>query len=184
MIETAISLERPLSLTYIDNTGQLTQRTVEPHTFVWENHDGYLYAYCRLREDFRHFKLSGIQRLALAEGSFTHTLDLYEGSEELLRDNWEAAMDKIWRDDEDDEPYYDILFSCSKELLDEAFMAFDEGVEVLEATGSGRYLLSLFAPFSPPVLGFFMGFGRQAKVLAPEEFKTLLKEKAQEVLQL
>jgi predicted DNA-binding transcriptional regulator YafY len=150
MIETAISLERPLSLTYIDNTGQLTQRTVEPHTFVWENHDGYLYAYCRLREDFRHFKLSGIQRLALAEGSFTHTLDLYEGSEELLRDNWEAAMDKIWRDDEDDEPYYDILFSCSKELLDEAFMAF----------------------------------GRQAKVLAPEEFKTLLKEKAQEVLQL
>ncbi|NLW54947.1 MAG: WYL domain-containing protein, partial [Clostridiaceae bacterium] len=128
-----------------------------PITFTWENHDGYLYAYCRLREDFRHFKFSGIQRLTLVEGSFTHHLDPLE--------DWNEDWEDDWEEEDSSEPYYDIVFSCTEDLLGEVFLSFDEEVEVLKESAGGRYLLSVYAPFSPMVLGFFMGFGQKLKVL-------------------
>lgn len=172
LIETAIALQKPLALTYIDKDGNVTHRQVEPVIFSREEEGGFLYAYCQLREAFRHFNLSGIQALALTDGSFTHPFDPQE------------FLAKIFGDEQEDEPYFDILFTCEEALLDEVFLTFEEGVEVLEESAGGKYLMSLFAPLSPQVLGFFMGFGRQTKVLAPQECKDLLKEKARELLGL
>jgi hypothetical protein len=50
--------------------GQATSREVEPLGVVYYANAWYLIAWCRLRADYRHFRLDRIQQLALRETTF------------------------------------------------------------------------------------------------------------------
>ena len=47
-----------------------TQRDVEPHGIVFYGGAWYLVAWCRLRQDFRHFRIDRIRRLELLPAGF------------------------------------------------------------------------------------------------------------------
>jgi predicted DNA-binding transcriptional regulator YafY len=55
---------------------------------------------------------------------------------------------------------------------------------VVEERANGDFVLSLTAPFERMWFSLLMGFGRQVEVLEPEELRTLLREKAEEILSL
>lgn len=69
-IKTALSERRLLSFEYNDHHGNPIARIAEPYQLVLKGNHWYCQTYCRLREDFRLFKLSRMSRLQLKEEFF------------------------------------------------------------------------------------------------------------------
>ncbi|MEM9514317.1 MAG: WYL domain-containing protein [Actinomycetota bacterium] len=59
-IEQSLADRRVLRITYCDDRGQETQRTIEPVMAAWGNDRWYVVAQCRLRDDIRWFRMDRI----------------------------------------------------------------------------------------------------------------------------
>lgn len=66
VIHKAIAAATPLTLTYRDDAGRDTTRTVEPRALLSLGRRRYLLAYCRTRHAERHFRLDRIRSLTPA----------------------------------------------------------------------------------------------------------------------
>jgi predicted DNA-binding transcriptional regulator YafY len=66
----AIQQSRQISFFYMSATGSVSNRTVEPARLYWEHGMWYLEGYCLLRHANRHFRISRITQLTIAEQSF------------------------------------------------------------------------------------------------------------------
>ena len=69
LVKKAALTRRPLSFTYYSSAGMKSCRTVEPARLVFKGGCWYLSAYCRTRQDWRIFRLSRMESLALEEGT-------------------------------------------------------------------------------------------------------------------
>ena len=66
----AIEASRAVEINYTDARGFSSYRTIEPYTLVFKSGAWYIYAMCKLRGDFRLFKLSRISDLRLTSKGF------------------------------------------------------------------------------------------------------------------
>ena len=66
-VEQAIVEERVVDIHYVDKTGEFTARTVEPVAVLGVKPHWYLWAYCRLREAPRAFRLDRIRFAGLRD---------------------------------------------------------------------------------------------------------------------
>lgn len=67
----AIELRKPVSFEYLDTDSRESKRTVEPLSIVMGGAVWYLHAWCRLREDFRLFRIARMASLRMEAGSFS-----------------------------------------------------------------------------------------------------------------
>ncbi len=70
IIQAALQESRLVSFAYIAHHGKKTIRTVEPYQLVLKSGHWYFQGYCRVRNDFRLFRLSRISNLQLNEETF------------------------------------------------------------------------------------------------------------------
>ena len=71
IIQKALEENKLLSLLYLNHKGAQTHRIVEPYQLVSKYSHWYVQCYCRMREDFRLFKLARILSLELQEEGFS-----------------------------------------------------------------------------------------------------------------
>ncbi|MEY3775251.1 MAG: hypothetical protein RLZZ129_2031 [Verrucomicrobiota bacterium] len=70
-VQQGVVLRRVLRMGYHGRErAEETQRDVEPHGIVFYGGAWYLVAWCRLRQDFRHFRIDRIRRLELLPAGF------------------------------------------------------------------------------------------------------------------
>ncbi len=69
-ISEAMEKSRALDINYTDAHGFASYRTIDPYTLVFKAGAWYVYALCRLRGDFRLFKLSRISEMRMTSKSF------------------------------------------------------------------------------------------------------------------
>lgn len=67
MIKKGIFDSTPLSFSYFSNNGENTKRIVEPLKLIFKSNSWYLYGFCRLRKDYRFFKLRRMDDLEIIE---------------------------------------------------------------------------------------------------------------------
>ncbi len=67
----ALRGKRLTGITYRSYGGQATARVVEPMTLVYKGSGWYLYGFCRMRADYRLFRVSRIQELEIKGETFT-----------------------------------------------------------------------------------------------------------------
>ena len=65
LLQEAIENRAVLNVHYVNRTGDATEREFEPHTLVLKQGLWYCYAYCRLRNEFRLFKVGRIRKCKL-----------------------------------------------------------------------------------------------------------------------
>lgn len=71
VLQQAIRQRRLLWLRYFGfNEQQISERTVEPHQLIYSNGAWYFAAYCRLRQDFRSFRLDRVEEMRLQRDHF------------------------------------------------------------------------------------------------------------------
>ncbi len=73
VVRDCIEQKRVLDIKYTDANGYVSYRSVEPYTLVFKAGAWYLYAMCKLRGDFRLFKLTRISDLRRTSKSFIRT---------------------------------------------------------------------------------------------------------------
>ncbi|MDT3428511.1 putative DNA-binding transcriptional regulator YafY [Paenibacillus forsythiae] len=163
LIKEALEESVTVSFAYVSAEGTATARCVEPYTLVMKGQSWYLYGYCRLREDFRLFKLPRMKDVVKGAEVFTRL--------ELSFGDWP------WND-----------YPGERESLTEIILHFAAGdkhiaeerfdCSELQADGSGGYTVALRYPVDEWLYGFLLSLGPAAEVLEPEHVRQRLGERA------
>ncbi len=163
-IKDAIRDRRMIRFLYYTNE-TLTERLAEPYQIIFKESNWYLYAFCRLRNDFRLFKLRRMSGLEILDESFAPR----PFSVEDLR--WEESYDK------NDQMEITVLFDpVMKYSVDDIF-----GVENYEYTDDGRLRVTFLMPAGAWLPGFLLGFGDKAEVVEPSELREKISRMAEDV---
>lgn len=157
VLERAIKKLNTVFIIYHDRGGKITDRTVEPISFVLKEGLWYLYAYCRLRNDYRTFKISRIETIIInserfdkhkADKGFSFTQTENKEKIELILKVYEKAR-------------YDV-----EEWL---------GIESVKASKEGDfYIASANVTDSNELMGKLMSFGGNIKILTPKSLQKRL----------
>lgn len=158
----AIDLLREVDITYIDARGSVSYRTIQPYTLVFKEGAWYVYAMCRLRGDFRLFKLSRINDLRLTSKSFVKTES--------------KLVEKLGL-----EYYNDVYVDLEFELFPASPVteSVTDWLGVSAITERGTKLVARAeVPLSDTLYKRLLSYGSSIKVLNPPELKEKLKEEA------
>ena len=158
----AIEEKRLILINYRDAEGAVTERRVEPAAVVYLWQSWYLYAYCRLREDWRLFKLARIESVQTLMAGFTARA---EPSADAWREEWESRTPTRLK----------LLISP------EAAARGDEWFETSLATPDGGRIVDVELPENDWLLGFLLSFGEGLRVLEPEGVARALAERARRI---
>ena len=163
------ALERQVvTFRYGSSKGEITQRTVEPTSLHLKGYSWYLYGYCRLRGDFRLFKLSRIRDVERTDESFAERPGAEQPPEfpepDPLADRRDAEEIRL-------------RFSEDARIRAEEFFGFDSVVNTplgIEAT--------VLWPIDEWVISFLLGFGEALTILSPTSLREELRRRADRIV--
>ncbi|SFG92863.1 Predicted DNA-binding transcriptional regulator YafY, contains an HTH and WYL domains [Desulfotomaculum arcticum] len=167
LLKQAIDALKTVSFEYCNAKGELSSREVEPHTLVLKGQKWYLYAYCRIRDSFRLFKLSRMKNVQVNDAGFSRRETNLE----------ELPWDKEWHRSQN---VVHIVLGINPEvriLAEEWF-----GVENVLPDGNGRFTVALSFPEDDWLYGFILSFGSHVEVLEPEHLRDKIRNTAREIL--
>lgn len=163
LIKNAIREKKLIRFSYFSVKGEHTKRIVEPLKLVFKNSNWYLYGYCRLKKDYRMFKLNRIKNIKLIDTVFIRVLskDIFSNIDYKFRNEIEIVL-KI-----DNSLSYRVYDEFEH---DNIFLA-DEGYFIVKV----KYLEDNW------LYGYIMSFGENVEVLEPIHVRNIIKEKIMEM---
>lgn len=157
-IKAAIFKKTLIVFTYFGNRGCCSKRTVEPMKLVFKSKDWYLYGFCRLRNDYRYFKLTRIKNLALCEETFVRDVPANLPAQASLKAEHLISMK--------------LKFSPEA-----AFRVYDEFTDCAAADRQGNLYVSVDLPDNGVLFSYLLSFGDSVEVLEPIDVREQMKEK-------
>jgi len=165
----AVNDRKLIRFKYTSRDSGEQEREVEPMALVLKTYSWYLHGYCRLRGDYRIFKLSRIRELSVQSESFVRReKSLAELNERWKRPEKEAA----------DTPVQAVLrfkASAAVSVLDR----FDESE--IEQLSDGHLLVRTTYPNERWLLGTILHYMTDVKVLEPASIAMKVKRIATEI---
>lgn len=149
ILKSGIIDKRTVSFDYFGNSSNKSHRIVEPLKLIFKGQAWYFYGYCRLKSDYRLFKLTRIKKPVLENEVFCRVIP------DILPENTDSQVPK--------------MIKC--------IMKFEKGIEYrvydefnlhdikLEADGS--LLVTAFFPDDEWLYGYLMTFGSNLEVIEP-----------------
>lgn len=161
LFKRAIAEHKTVRFDYYYAKGEVP-REIEPYFVEFRWNAWYVFGWCKLREDFRRFKLNRLWNYILTDNSFTSR---------FVPDEKANAQDAF------PEPYQiKILFDKSVRFrLIEVY-----GLTCYEETADGL-LLTLDYTNKDYMFSWILGFGDKAKVLEPDEIRAEFAEIAKNI---
>ncbi|MBQ2723998.1 MAG: YafY family transcriptional regulator [Clostridia bacterium] len=153
-MQTCIAQTTVVKLGYSDDKGVQTTRDVEPYALVLKDNLWYAYCFCRLRQDFRFFKISRIMS-AVATKEIFPARD-YKVDPNTLGSN----VDKVQR------TKVKLLVESSASTHVAEWL----GVHNLQQTDEGL-VASAEMPFDDYLVRKILSFGKDVTVLSPRALK-------------
>lgn len=162
MIKTAILNKNQIEFVYYNSNGEQNKRIVEPLQIWFKDKSWYLISYCKLKEDYRIFKIARIKEI------------------KMLQEHFERELPKEKKEEKYNFKNISLELEISKEM---AYRVYDE-FESREITKKedGNFIVNVEYPENEWVYGYILSFGEYAKVLKPDYAKTVIKEKLQKTL--
>lgn len=167
VITRAIDKHELLEISYHDREGEVSTRIIEPHALALKQGLWYAFAYCRLREDFRLFKIGRIE-YAKACGKF----ELREfDANNLPFNEWYNSIKRV-----------EFEFEVDKSIKSEVEEWL--GIENVHELKSGKIIASARLPYDKGLVYQIMRFGSKIKVVKPDYVKKEILNSAKELLKL
>lgn len=154
-----------LQIKYHDRNGAVTEREVEPHLIVFKQGLWYVYAFCRLRNTFRFFKIGRIESATVKPEIFTRK-EVAES--DLGLDFWTNAAEAI-----------NVKLEVSPSVVSDVQEWL--GVENVKES-NGKFIAEAKLPLDGGLVSKIMGFADGVKVLAPDLVKTRVVSAAKTLL--
>ena len=151
LIKQAISYRKIITFDYYYSKGEI-RRSIEPYFIEFRWNAWYLFGWCKLREDFRRFKLNRLWDLQMTDEKFSPR---------------SVPTEKANAEDAFPEPYnMKILFEKSMR-----FRLIEEyGLNCYIETAEGL-LLDFNYTNKDYVFSWLLGFGDKAEIISPEDIR-------------
>ncbi len=166
-IRKALNERKVISFEYTSTREESTHRVVEPVTLVLKGQHWYIHAYCRLREDYRVFRLTRMREVQI----LTETFDKHELSPDALD----------WADFKDvDGPTARIQLRFDPTVHSRVCDVFD--AERIARTSDGYLEVSVNWPLDEWLQGLILSFGEAVEVVSPLSLRSSIRKKAHGIL--
>ena len=167
LVKQGILERQVLCFTYYAANGEETQRIVEPVRLSFMSHSWYLQAYCRLRRQYRTFKVSRMAELSLTGKRFLPREESAPKTAPPLSSSWNAVC-------------LELRFSPRA-----AYRLWDMFAgEDIRRQEDGSYLVTVCYPEDAWVYGQLLSFGAEVEVLSPPHVRRVLREQAEKIAAL
>jgi predicted DNA-binding transcriptional regulator YafY len=164
----AIEECRLVAMTYMDGNGTALKRTVEPMTLVLKGTVWYFFGYCRLRRNFRVFRVSRIKTMRVTDERFIRRPSEYHP--EHWSDGWSTKPGVE----------LELRFAPRARVRVEDYFLPAQ----IRRGKDGGTLVRVSYPEDEWVYGFILSFGDDVEVLAPRRIRELIREKAARICSL
>ncbi|RUT33537.1 YafY family transcriptional regulator [Paenibacillus zeisoli] len=169
LLKTAIERLQLIRFSYSNMNGTQTERMAEPCSLILKGHLWYLHAFCRLRNEFRMFRLTRMQDLELMEGFFVRreapSLDRYEWNQEWSRHH-----------------IREVVLTFSPEVRYRVQDMFSP--ELITQLPGGMMRVKGLYPVDEWFYGMILSFGEQVRIEQPVEVADEICRRVQRILSL
>lgn len=162
LLKSAIINQKEVCFLYSSTKGETTNRNVEPLKLCFKNSSWYLYGYCKLRCDYRFFKLKRIKKLTVTKREFQREIPT-----------------QIFTKYKIDEPQHIKLKLKIAPCF--GFRVYDE-FESYEKQDDGSFIAEINIPDNEWLLYYINSFGEYCEVLEPIEVREKLKIQLEKTL--
>jgi len=151
IINKAIEESRVLEFEYINRKIECSKRVVEPIYIEFSDGHWYIIGFCRIRQDYRKFKLVRIRKMALGE-IFEKRLISREELNQTFKDSYKKKCMVVT-----------LKFTSKMGLQLSEYFSKDK-IKILD---NGTYIVKGAFPEEEGLKKFILSFGDQCEVLAP-----------------
>ena len=167
VIERCMDDKTVLSISYRDRHMNDSERDIEPHSFVLKDGIWYVYAYCRLRQEFRLFKISRIVKMTTKGETFLPKTPPAVGGYVLEFPDGAGEIDVMLRVQPDVRPEVEDWL----------------GAECVSKTASGDFIATATLADLPELRGKLLSFLGGVEILAPDSLRAEVKGMIERALQ-
>lgn len=154
-----------IEIDYINSRNTRTTRLIEPHRLVFKSQAWYLWGYCRLRSDYRTFRISRIKRVVITSEVFDRSRTHIVVADET---NTSQPM------------FTHCVLRFQPEALYRLFDDFDDSAVV--PNEDGTFTASFDMPEDDWLYGYILSFGPGARVIEPKRLARIIKERAEKIV--
>lgn len=169
-IRMAIAENKVVAFSYTNTKGNTEHRLVEPLTIVLKYGSWYLYGFCRVRRDFRIFRLSRMHDFHIKQESFVM-------EKEKVKELQFSFVD------DDNIEYIDIELRFASKALARAFDIFYAEEKVFNEDETVTIKLYNH-PKDQWIYNTILSFADEVEVIYPEDLRKTIKEKAKKIYNL
>lgn len=163
LIKGCILRRKTVEFYYYNSKGEETVRIVEPLKLVFKGLSWYLYGFCRLRGDYRFFKILRMGEIKIAQDGFDRM-----APEIVKKDYKKKKAEKVVH----------LQLSVDKSM---AFRVFDEFRGGKIETDKEFLLAEVDLPDNEWLINYLLGFGESLEVLGPPEVRELVKSRLHKI---
>ncbi len=159
-MHSAVSESRKISFDYTTVNGNVSTRTVDPHTMVMKNFSWYLLGFCNLREQFRVFKLVRMKKCVVLDERFIrHDIDPHD----------------FFSAENDSRSLMDVVLKFSASMRYKIEESFDYAQYKTDDDGS--ILVSFQIQEDDWVTSMVLSYGEDVTVVSPPRLRDAVAEK-------
>lgn len=163
----AITNCKLLRFEYRNLKGEKDLRIIEPMTLLFKGYAWYMWGYCRLREDFRSFKLSRITELTLLNEEFVRRAHLNRDFDVPGNQNQIPVHLRL--------KFSPQVRPNVEEYFEADSIAYQE---------DGYLIVSIDWPEDEWVYGHILSFGENVEVLEPLHIRDIIRSRAAKLYQM
>lgn len=170
-LRTGITNRYVVCFDYINANNARTSREIEPMWLHFKYRTWYVYGFCRIRQDYREFRLSRMMNVMLTD--------------QLFQPHPNIAKERNFSDEEWNNQLNDVVIRVASQALAEALDQFHHADKQFQADGSMIMTIPVYQPLEARWLwSILLSFGDGAEVLEPIALRTILIKQLQNTLQL
>lgn len=160
-IKEAILNKWVVEITYFNSYGEENIRQVEPLQIWFKDKSWYIKAFCRLKQDYRIFKIARIRDIKILDEHFERDLPV---------EKEEKTKFKV----------ISLKLEISKEMAYRVYDEFEK--ENINKNENGDFIVEVEYPENEWVYGYILSFGEYVKVLSPEYAKDIIKKRLEKTI--
>ncbi|QTH42830.1 YafY family transcriptional regulator [Cohnella sp. LGH] len=165
----AVNDRKLLRFKYTSRKGEEQEREVEPMTLVLKTYSWYLHGYCRLRGDYRIFKLSRIRELAVQSETFVRRAEPLA----QIKDQWVNPQES------DKQEVIPVVFRFKASAAVSVMDRFDESE--IERLPDGTLIVRSIYPNEKWLITSVLHYATDVIVLEPADIAAKIRQAALDI---
>lgn len=164
-IKKAILERKIISYDYINAEGNKSFRSIEPMKLIYKSQAWYLWGYCKVKEDFRLFRISRIKNVIVT-------------NEEFVRRK--PSDDVKSKEIQEPPQMMNLKLKFHPQALHRLYDDFDDGL--ITRNTDGTFGVAVTLPADEWTYGFILSFGCYVEVLEPKEIREIIAGRMEKAL--